>query len=132
MAKRVTTNEEKKRILERIRSHYKGMVINRDSFNVYFSEITGLSESEMSDKQKTLRNSCFREYKKQYPSEVQKGVKDFERVEKKQKTKRELNIPARSRGKIVYTEKVHVIVNHRRQVRFRDKNGRFCSVRPRK
>lgn len=168
MARRKTTEDEERRLTERMRNNHRRNISDRDSFNLAFSEEIEKSDNEMTDKQKALRSRIYKNYidlssvqreikrghfvdasvfkkahgkdlKRDRETTAKKVVKTRRAYEKAGADKVDLkgydtedlrfSIPARSKRKVVYAYKTHVVVKGKSVIRYRDRKGHFVSVK---
>lgn len=169
MPRRKTTEDDERRLAERIRNNHHRRISDRSSFDLAFSRELDVSDKSLSDNQKRLRSKVFKRYTSL--SEVQKelragefskkdlfkqaGGKSLDRDRQKTakvivtdkdeyikkgarnvdlkgydtKAKRGHVFPAKIKGRVVYVHKTHIRFKNKIYVRYRDKRGRFASVK---
>lgn len=151
--------QEYERFAEWFRNNTKGMIIDRDSFNREYARETGITESggksgEFRDNvfrslEETIKdNILFKKAggkdliqdrratssivvktKRQY---IKRGARNVDLTgfdTKNAQKSRIINIPSITKGKVVYSEKITVMVKNKPRISYRDSKGRFSSVR---
>lgn len=133
MAKRITPPDEIERVRERIFTSHRRKIADRATFDMAFAKT--MMMSDLTDKQRKFRDDVFNSYKKEYGiatqrelTELRKDRKEFER-DILRASKGEFSIPAREKGRIVYARKDSVRIRGKPVVRYRDKKGRFVSIK---
>lgn len=158
MKRETPTEEDAIRISDYLLSHYRDKISDRASFNVAYSDYMQTSEDELEGGLSELRDMAWnkysradikeqkqfkeaggksltrdrrttaetvvttrKEYRKRGASEV--DLKGFDTK------KRKYSVPARLKGKVVYTRKETITVRNKSVIRYRDRRGRFASHR---
>lgn len=152
--RRRTPEDDEDRIMERLRNFHRNNISDRETFDYSFNRLFDMHEKELTAKQRKLRDSVFDRYSSKYnipkESEFRKaGGKDFERDKQRQAkrvvtTRKEYeksgasnvdlkgyDTPSRIKRKVVYARKDYVTIRGRKIAVYRDRKGRFASVRTR-
>jgi len=134
------TEKDMERIAETLRNTDGGHKIKdnktfNEAWDDYFQGNTeGLGGN------KDFRDSTFHQYASDYPDRLFDSViskkelkgEERERVKMALKPKRDYNIIAREKGRVVYTYKELIKVRGKDAVRYRDRYGRFAGLKKNK
>lgn len=124
------------RLAKNLRAKFGDRITDRNSFSFFYDKYT--EDIKIKDE---LKPRVFTEYvkdsvKKKLPLKEVKKLKTKEVVETFKPTdgrtkivKKEFKTVGRIKGKVVFTRKEFVVVKKTRVVRFRDRKGRFASIR---
>lgn len=155
VSKRFTPETEPDRLAERLNSQFGNEIQDRDSFDNSFNRLLSLEENELSSGQRTLREQTFVQLRNKVPGIDSRrlfqeaGGKDLKRdrlktAKKVVKSKKVFISRGASRvdlkgfdtltvtkGRVMFAKRIFVTVRGKQQVRFRDRKGRFTSVKRR-
>ena len=132
MARRIrkTPVEEEERVAERIYNEFREDIGNRDEFEKSFSRLIETSKKDMTVSQLEFMDSAFKKYVDKYALPIaEKRLKKEGRIERAAIEARRLTIPAKIKGKVVFSQEIKIKIRGREYIKFRDRKGRFASVK---
>ena len=141
MAKRITPEDDFKRLAERLFSRFGNQITDRETFDFFYEKFLEKADPNNKIFDKKFKDKVFDEFvkRKPLPKPPKKPPKKIvpRRVPtiKPKVPPREFPLTGKiidietKRRKIVFARKTFVTVREKRQIRFRDKLGRFVSIK---
>lgn len=121
MPRRKTPEDEERRLSERIMNNYRREIKDKGSFDLAFSKELQLSDKELTDNQRKLRDNVFKRYSS--TREVQKEIKagDFTKADLFKKAGgKDLEADRRRTAKVVVKDKKEYVKRGARRVDLKD------------
>lgn len=126
MAKRITTEDDIRRLSERINTFSEGAITDKTSYDRIYNDFMG---DDLSAKQnKMLRNDVFKSLRERFPNRISEQRLRRE-TPTKEAPKRDFSQVGRVKGKVVFGRIAKFRIKGKPVTRFRDKKGHFISIK---
>ena len=126
VTRRITQEDDADRLAERVYNYTNGNIKDRNGFDQAFNDYMG----EINQKQDTkLRKEVFDRMTSKHSGIIRERFKATRKPVQAGKKTNIFNVLASTRGKVVYAHRTYVKVRGKRQVRLRDKLGRFAKAK---